>query len=57
MLVNFQDDVVEPYTVADAQNVYFVTANNFFMENSYGQTSLTGSRGWLVHDPGQRHDL
>ena len=49
MLVNFQDDVVEPYTVADAQNMYFVTANNFFMENSYGQTSLTGAVvGWYT---------
>ena len=49
ILVNFQDDVVEPYTVADAQNMFFVTANNFFMENSYGQTSITGAVvGWYT---------
>jgi hypothetical protein len=49
ILVNFQDDVVEPYTVADAQNMFFVTANNFFIENSYGQTSITGTVvGWYT---------
>jgi hypothetical protein len=49
ILVNFQDDVVEPYTIADAQNMFFGTANNFFMENSYGQTSLTGAVvGWYT---------
>jgi M6 family metalloprotease-like protein len=49
ILVNFQDDVVEPYTVADAQNAFFVSANNFIQENSYGQTSLTGAVvGWYT---------
>lgn len=49
ILVNFQDDVVEPYTLADAQNVFFGTVSNFFMENSYGQTSLTGAVvGWYT---------
>src|SRR5439155_23208808 len=49
MLVNFQDYATEPYTVADAQSMFFTTANNFFMENSYGQTSLTGSVvGWFT---------
>lgn len=49
ILVNFQDDVVEPYTVSDAQNMFFATANNFFMENSYGQTSITGDVvGWYT---------
>ena len=49
ILVNFQDDAVEPYTVADAQNMFFGTANNFFMENSYGQTSLAGTVvGWYT---------
>lgn len=49
ILVNFQDDVVEPYTVADAQNMYFVTANNFFMENSYQQATITGAVvGWYT---------
>jgi len=49
ILVNFQDDAIEPYAVADAQNAFFVTANNFFMENSYGQTSITGTVvGWYT---------
>ena len=49
ILVNFQDDAVQPYTVADAQNAFFATANNFFMENSYGQTSITGDVvGWYT---------
>jgi Gametolysin peptidase M11 len=49
MLVNFQDDVVEPYAVADVQNVVFGTSSSFFMENSYQQTSLTGDVvGWYT---------
>ena len=49
ILVNFQDDVVEPYTASDAQNMVFGTSNSFFMENSYQQTSLNGSVvGWYT---------
>ncbi len=49
ILVNFQDDVVQPYTVADAQNMFFSTVNSFISENSYGQTSLTGTVvGWYT---------
>jgi hypothetical protein len=49
MLVNFQDDAIQPYTVADAQNAFFGTVNNFFQENSYGQTSITGDVvGWYT---------
>ena len=49
MLVNFQDDAVQPYTVSDAQNVFFGTASNFFSENSYQQTSITGTVvGWYT---------
>lgn len=49
ILVNFQDDAVQPYTVADAQNAFFGTANNFVWENSYGQTSITGDVvGWYT---------
>lgn len=49
ILVNFQDDPVQPYTVTDAQNAVFVNANNFVQENSYGQTSLTGAVvGWYT---------
>ena len=49
MLVNFLDDTIQPYTVADAQNMFFNTASNFFTENSYGQTSITGTIvGWYT---------
>lgn len=49
MLVNFQDDAVQPYTVADAQNAFFGNSNSFFAENSYQQTSLTGNVvGWYT---------
>jgi hypothetical protein len=49
ILVNFQDYANEPYTVADTQNMFFGTANNFFVENSYGQTSITGTVvGWYT---------
>jgi M6 family metalloprotease-like protein len=49
ILVNFQDDVVEPYAVTDVQNAFFTTANGFITENSYGQTSLTGDVvGWYT---------
>ncbi len=49
ILVNFQDDAVEPATVTDVQNAFFTAANNFIAENSYGQTSLTGNVvGWYT---------
>jgi M6 family metalloprotease-like protein len=49
ILVNFQDEATQPYAVADVQNGFFTAANNFFMENSYGQTSLTGDVvGWYT---------
>lgn len=49
MLINFQDDAVQPYTIADAQNVFFGTVNSFMQESSYGQTSLTGDVvGWYT---------
>ncbi len=49
MLVNFQDDPVQPYTLADAQNAFFGSTNNFFSENSYQQTSVTGAVvGWYT---------
>ena len=49
MLVNFQDDAVEPFNVTDAQNAYFSSANSFISENSYGQTSLNGDVvGWFT---------
>lgn len=49
ILVNFQDDAVQPFTVTNVQNAFFATSSNFFLENSYQQTSLTGSVvGWYT---------
>ncbi|MBM3224424.1 MAG: hypothetical protein FJZ47_11565, partial [Candidatus Tectomicrobia bacterium] len=49
ILVNFTDKATQPYTVATAQNVVFQQTSNFDMENSYGQTSLTGTVvGWYT---------
>jgi len=49
ILVNFSDSAVQPYTAVDARNTFFTTASNFFMENSYGQTSITGDVvGWYT---------
>ena len=49
MLVNFQDKATQPYTVEQARNVTFTTTSNFDLENSYGQTWLTGDvAGWFT---------
>lgn len=49
LLVNFQDNAVQPYTLAQANDVVFNQANNFFKENSQQQTWLTGSvHGWYT---------
>jgi hypothetical protein len=49
ILVNFQDDAGQPYTLADAQNAFFGTLNNFVSENSYQQTSIAGTVvGWYT---------
>jgi hypothetical protein len=49
MLVNFQDDAVQPWTVADVQTMFSGTVNNFFKENSYGQTSIAATVvGWYT---------
>jgi hypothetical protein len=49
ILVNFQDDVLQPYAATDVQNAFFTTANSFVLENSYQQTSLTGNVvGWYT---------
>ena len=49
MLVNFSDKTTQPYTVATAQSVVFTTTSNFDLENSYGQTWLTGAVvGWYT---------
>jgi hypothetical protein len=49
ILVNFQDDAIQPYTVSDVQNVFSGTVNSFFVENSYGQTSIVPTVvGWFT---------
>jgi hypothetical protein len=49
MLVNFQDAPVQPYTVGDVLTMYSGTVNDFFMENSYGQTSIAPTVvGWYT---------
>jgi len=49
ILVNFSDNATQPYTVATAQSVVFTTTSNFDLENSYGQTWLTGDVvGWYT---------
>lgn len=49
LLVNFQDNPTEPYTATYAQSVVFGTVSDFFRENSYGQTWLSGDvYGWLT---------
>jgi hypothetical protein len=49
ILVNFQDDAIQPFTAADVQNQFFGTSSSFFMDNSYQQTSLAGAVvGWYT---------
>lgn len=54
LLVNFQNDQRQPYTVEQADNLIFNTANNYsttnyYHEVSYGQTWITGnSFGWFT---------
>ena len=49
ILVNFQDLQTQPYTAAQAQDTAFNTVSNYYRENSYGQTWLTGDvYGWYT---------
>lgn len=49
LLINFSDEATQPYTKSSAQSVVFTTTNNFDLENSYGQTWLTGDVfGWYT---------
>ncbi len=49
IMVNFQDDTSQPYSWSDAANVTFGQVNDFYLANSYGQTSLTGDVfGWFT---------
>ncbi|HLM61664.1 MAG TPA: hypothetical protein VK308_12735, partial [Pyrinomonadaceae bacterium] len=42
LLVNFQNDQRQPFTIDQARNLVFGTVNNFYREASYQQTWLTG---------------
>ena len=49
ILVNFTDNFGTPHTAGDASAVTFGSVNNFYLENSYGQTSLSGDVfGWYT---------
>ena len=49
ILVNFQDNPSIPYNYSTAQDVTFNSTNAFYLENSYGQTWLTGDVfGWYT---------
>jgi len=51
ILVNFRNNNSQPYTVDFANNVVFGTTSNFFLENSYQQTYLSGIiKGWYTID-------
>lgn len=49
LLVNFQDNTSEPYTLGQAATAIFTDANAFVRENSYQQTSFSGDVvGWYT---------
>ena len=49
ILINFTDKVLSPYTSSSAYTTTFTSTSDFFMENSYGQTWLTGDVfGWFT---------
>lgn len=49
LLVNFQDNPQQPWTLAEVQQMVFGTVNNFYREASYGQTWLSGDvKGYVT---------
>jgi hypothetical protein len=49
ILVNFQDNVAQPYTTDYARSVVFTSTNDWDLENSFQQTWLTGDvHGWFT---------
>ncbi|ANQ24905.1 peptidase M11 [Vibrio natriegens] len=42
MLVNFQDNTQQPWTVEEVEQVVFGTVNDYYLEISYGQTFISG---------------
>lgn len=48
-LINFQDNTSQVMSVESARNMVFTTVNNWYLENSYNKTSLSGDVfGWLT---------
>ncbi len=67
LMVNFQDNPVQPWTLEQAQELVFGTVNDFYQENSDGQTWLSGDvygyftlpadaqyDGWDIHVSAQQ---
>lgn len=49
LLVNFPTNAAQPWTVQEAYNVVFGSVSDFFLENSYDQTWLSGDVfGWFT---------
>jgi len=49
ILVNFQDNAAQPYSVSEAYNVAFTTTSDYDREASFGQTWLSGDvAGWFT---------
>src|SRR5215472_1366020 len=49
ILVNFQDLATQPYPASTASSVTFTSTSNFYLNNSFQQTWLTGDvAGWFT---------
>jgi len=49
LLVNFQDDTSQPFTVAQANQTVFGDIDAYYRDNSFGQTWLSGQTyGWFT---------
>ena len=49
MLINFSDNASQPYAPSSAFTTTFETTSNYYLENSYQQTFLTGAvYGWFT---------
>lgn len=57
LLVNFTDDLRQPFSTADIRSVIFGTVNDFYKEVSFGQTWLAGEAyGWLTLPGSAKND-
>ena len=49
LLVNFQDNSTQPWTIDQVRNTVFTSVNNYYLEGSFQQTWLTGDVfGWYT---------